>query len=148
MAKLFLDTFHCLLLVGLGADFLAASFDPFLPTALATTFPLALLLDLGPTFLTTFFSPADTPFFLAIFFGALPETCTISNTLVEKLNCENWPHYLGLSLKLPRSNLGSISHATFLLGRELETSCTFPTRLSTAYKDSFVAHLFQLPDEI
>ena len=55
---------------------------------------------------------------------------------------------LGLSLKLPRSNLGSISHATFLLGRELETSCTFPTRLGTAYKNSFVAHLFQLPEKI
>ena len=78
--------------------------------------------------------------------------CTISYILVEKQNCENWLHYLaktmlGLSLKLPRSNLGSLSHATFLLGRELETSRTFPARLSTRYKDSFVAHLLQLPDK-
>merc|ERR1719219_1820254 len=54
---------------------------------------------------------------------------------------------LELSLKLPRSNLGSLSHATFLLGRALETSRTFPARLSTRYKDSFVAHLLQLPVE-
>merc|ERR1719234_2529216 len=66
-------------------------------------------------------------------------------SLLRGFRCNLPQTLLLLGLEFLCSSLGNASDAAFLLLRHLEAACPLPTRWSTSYKYSFIAHLLQRP---